>query len=229
MSRLPFANREQAGDALAEALSDYRGRDDVLVMGLPRGGVPVAARVAAGLGAPLDLMVVRKLGTPGQEELAMGAIASGGGQVLNEDVVRDLAIGQETIDRVAERERRELARREEAYRGARSSPDLRNRCVILVDDGIATGATMRAAVGAVRAVDAREVVVAVPVAPPETAWTLEREADRIVCLETPEPFMGVGRWYRDFGQTSDDEVVGLLQEAWRKEDAAQSQRRPDMP
>ena len=220
MSHLPFANRDQAGEALAGALGAYRNRWDVLVLGLPRGGVPVAARVAGEIGAPLDVMVVRKLGTPGQEELAMGAIASGGGRVLNEDVVGGLGISAETLDRVTQRERRELRRREEAYRGDRPFPDLNGRCVVLVDDGIATGATMRAAVGAVRAVGAAEVVVAVPVAPGDTVLTLRHEADAVVCLETPEPFMGVGRWYSDFGQTRDDEVVSLLQAAWRREEAA---------
>ena len=220
VSHLPFADRNKAGEALASALGSYRNRSDVLVMGLPRGGVPVAARVAAEIGAPLDLMVVRKLGTPGQEELAMGAIASGGGRVVNEDVVRELRISAETLDRVTERERRELRRRQEAYRGDRPFPDLTGRCVILVDDGVATGATMRAAVGAVRAVGAAEVVVAVPVAPGDAVLMLRREADAVICLETPEPFMGVGRWYGDFGQTRDDEVVSLLQAAWRREEAA---------
>ncbi len=220
MSRLPFPNREKAGDALASALGRYGDRSDVLVMGLPRGGVPVAARVAAGLAAPLDLMVVRKLGTPGQEELAMGAIASGGGRVLNSDVVNQLGISGETLERVTDREREELQRRERAYRGDRPFPDLAGRCVILVDDGIATGATMRAAVEAVQAVGAGSVVVAVPVAPAETVRRLRDEADDVVCLETPEPFMGVGQWYADFGQTADEEVIELLQSAWRREAAA---------
>ena len=216
MPRLPFANRETAGDALAEALRTYHGRTDTLVLGLPRGGVPVAARVAETIEAPLDIMVVRKLGTPGQEELAMGAIASGGGRVLNEDVVRELGIRDETLDAVTRRERTELDRRERAYRGERPFPNLSGLCVILVDDGVATGATMMAAVEAVRTVGAGEVVVAVPVAPPDTVTRLQERADSVVCLETPEPFLGVGRWYRDFGQTADEEVVRLLTAAWHR-------------
>lgn len=214
MTELPLRDRHTAGRLLAAALEPYAARDDVIVLGLPRGGVPVAAEVARALGAELDLMVVRKLGTPGQEELAMGAIASGGGRVLNEDVVAQLRIPRDEIERAAERERAELERRERAYRGERPGPRLAGRCVILVDDGLATGATMRVAVQAARSAGAREVVVAVPVAPEDTVARLAREADDIVCLATPEPFMGVGRWYRDFAQTADREVADLLAEAW---------------
>lgn len=213
MARLPFEDRRQAGRLLAEALAGYRGRGDLLVLGLPRGGLPVAAEVARALGAPLDLILVRKLGVPGHEELAMGAIASGGGEVLNDDVVRQLGISQAAIDEVAGEEWRELARRERRYRGEREWPRIRDRCVVLVDDGVATGATMRAAVHAVRDAGAAEVVVAVPVAPPDTVDRLRGAADDVVCVATPEPFMGVGQWYRDFRQTTDQEVVDILEAA----------------
>jgi len=211
---LPFENRREAGAHLGAALTSYRGRHDLLVLGLPRGGVPVADEVAQALEAPLDLMLVRKLGTPGQEELAMGAIASGGGQVFNEALLRQLNVDRRTIDATLERERAELERREEAYRGSRETPNLRGRCVMLVDDGLATGATMRAAVQAARQAGAAEVVVAVPVAPPDIVESLRAEADAVVCLATPEPFFGVGRWYRRFEQTSDEEVVSVLARAW---------------
>lgn len=214
MPELPFENRREAGAHLGAALTSYRGRHDLLVLGLPRGGVPVADEVAQALEAPLDLMLVRKLGTPGQEELAMGAIASGGGQVFNEALLRQLNVDRRTIDATLERERAELERREEAYRGSRETPNLRGRCVMLVDDGLATGATMRAAVQAARQAGAAEVVVAVPVAPPDIVESLRAEADAVVCLATPEPFFGVGRWYRRFEQTSDEEVVSVLARAW---------------
>lgn len=213
MAELPFKDRRQAGRELAGALAGYGGHDDLLVLGLPRGGLPVAAEVAQALGTPLDLILVRKLGVPGHEELALGAIASGGGRVLNDNVVRQLGISQAVIDEVAQQEWRELARRERSYRGERAWPRIRGRCVIIVDDGIATGATMLAAVDAIRDTGAGEVVVAVPVAPPDTVDRLREAADDVVCVATPEPFMGVGQWYRDFAQTTDQEVIDILEAA----------------
>jgi predicted phosphoribosyltransferase len=214
-----YADRVDAGRRLAKALTEYAGREDVLVLGLPRGGVPVAAEVAKALDAPLDVMIVRKLGAPWQPELAMGAIASGNVQLLNEQVVRMLGIDDGTIDEIAEREGRELARRERAYRGDRPPFDAKGMQVILVDDGMATGATMRAAVAAVRALAPARVIVAVPTAALDTCELVRAEADRVVCLDTPEPFMAVGCWYRNFDQTSDAEVRDLLAEAARLEEA----------
>lgn len=213
---LIFEDRQDAGRRLAERLSHYASRKDVVVLGLPRGGVPVAQVVARALGAPLDIILVRKLGTPGQEELAMGAIASGNVRVLNADVIDALRIPQEMIDRVAERERVELERRERAYRSGCDGFDLRGKTVILVDDGLATGATMRAALKGVRAHDPHKVVIAVPVAAPEVIAEMEALADETISLETPADFMGVGSWYRDFGQTSDAEVQSALAEANRR-------------
>lgn len=210
---VPFPDRTDAGRRLAASLTSYQGRSDVLVFALPRGGVPVAFEVARSLKAPLDIFLVRKLGVPGHEELAMGAIASGGVIVVNEEVVRALGIREETIARVAEGEQRELRRREEAYRGSRSSPEVKGRTVILVDDGLATGSTMRAAVAALRRQDPARVVVAVPVAAPSTCDEFRAEVDEIVCVATPEPFLAVGRWYEDFSQTSDEEVRALLAQA----------------
>lgn len=210
---VPFRDRVDAGRQLGRALAEKLGkRDDVLVLGLPRGGVPVAYQVAKAIGAPLDVFIVRKLGVPGHEELAMGAIASGGVRVLNRDVLDYLPVPQRTIDSVAEREQRELERREREYRGARPPLDVRGKTVIIVDDGLATGSTMRAAVGALRKMQPRAVIVAVPVAAPSTCEELRREpgVDEIVCLRTPEPFQAVGLWYEDFGQTSDEEVHDLL-------------------
>ena len=214
--KLPIANRKAAGQALASALSGYRERDDTIVLALPRGGVPVAVEIARELASRLDLMIVRKLGTPGQEELAMGAIASGGGRVMNEDVVKVLAITPQTIEQVVDREMQELQRREQVYRGDRPWPDLAGQCVILVDDGLATGATMRAAVGAVRSRQPGRIVVAVPVAPPETVARLQDEADEVICLEQPEPFRAIGLWYADFTQVSDDEVRQQLAAVWNE-------------
>jgi predicted phosphoribosyltransferase len=185
----------------------------VLVLALPRGGVPVAFEVARALGAPLDVFLVRKLGVPGHEELAMGAIATGGVRVVNEAVVRELGIGGEVIDAVAGRERAELERRERAYRGERPAPEVRGRAVILVDDGLATGSTMRAAALAVRRQEPERVVVAAPVAARATCAELLAEVDDVVCAATPEPFYGVGRWYEDFSQTTDEEVRELLARA----------------
>jgi putative phosphoribosyl transferase len=209
----PFQNREEAGRFLAEKLSAYAGRDDVVVLGLPRGGVPVAAEVARALEAPLDLFVVRKLGVPGHEELAMGAIASGGVRVLNEDVVRMLGLSEAAIDRVALAEQRELERREALYRGDRPPVGLRGRIAILVDDGLATGATMRAAVAAVRRLEPAWIVVAVPLAAAETCAQFREIVDEMVCAATPEPFRAVGLWYVDFSQTTDAEVRSLLEAA----------------
>jgi putative phosphoribosyl transferase len=207
---MPFEDRAEAGRRLAEELGEYAGRPGLLVLGLPRGGVPVAYEVAEALGAPLDVFLVRKLGVPGHEELAMGAIATGGVRVMNDDVVRMLRVPDRAVEEVAAREARELERREAAYRGGRPAPDVRGRTVILVDDGLATGSTMRAAVRALHAEGVAELVVAVPVAAPETCAAIRAEVDRIVCALTPEPFLAVGLWYRDFSQTTDDEVRALL-------------------
>jgi len=194
-------------------LTKYANRDDVLVLALPRGGVPVAFEVAHALRAPLDVFIVRKLGVPGQDELAMGAIATGGVRVLNEDVVRALGLSAKVIDAVAAREEKELERREHIYRGARTPPEVRERTVILVDDGLATGSTMRAAVAALRKQRPARIVVAVPVAAPETCEEFKTEVDETVCAATPRMFNGVGRWYEDFSQTSDGEVHELLAQA----------------
>ncbi|MEX0891041.1 MAG: phosphoribosyltransferase [Gemmatimonadota bacterium] len=214
-----FHDRIDAGRRLAEALvDDYGGRDDLLVLGLPRGGVPVAREVARALDAPLDIFLVRKLGVPGHPELAMGAIATGGVVVLNEDVVRMANVTEEDIGHVERQETEELRRREQAYRGDRAAPDLAGRTVLLVDDGLATGATMRAAALAVREQDPASVVVAVPVAAPETCASFRDLADDVVCARTPEPFQAVGRWYEFFDQTTDDEVRAILRQA-REEEA----------
>ncbi|HXF98485.1 MAG TPA: phosphoribosyltransferase [Gaiellaceae bacterium] len=208
-----FHDRRHAGRLLADELRAYAGREDVLVLALPRGGVPVGYEVARALGVPLDVFVVRKLGVPGHEELAMGAIASGGVRVLNEAVVEALGIGEETIARAAAAAAEELERKERAYRGERGPLDLAGRTVILVDDGLATGSTMRAAVRAVRALGPERVVVAVPIASVQACASLRREADEVVCLRTPEPFDAVGLWYEDFTQTPDAEVRDLLEQA----------------
>jgi putative phosphoribosyl transferase len=211
-----FENRSQAGRALARSLAGYGGRQDVLVLALPRGGVPVGYEVAKALGAPLDVFLVRKLGVPGYEELAMGAIASGGVRVLNQDVVQGMHLTSAAIEAVAEREERELLRREQEYRAGRPAPQVRGRTVILVDDGLATGASMRAAVQALRQMSPERIVVAVPTAPPEACAELRRLVDDVVCLMTPEAFGGVGLWYQDFTQTSDEEVRHLLEDASRQ-------------
>ena len=213
---LPLKNRQFAGQALARTLDKYRQRKDVIVLALPRGGVPVGVEIARSLDAELDLMLVRKLGTPWHRELAMGAIASGGIKVLNDDLIRSLKISQEAIRRVEEEERKELERREQTYRGDRPWPDLANRCVILVDDGLATGATMRAAIRGVRQSNPSCLVVAVPVAPPDTVAELREQVDDMVCLAEPEPFMAIGAWYQDFSQVSDEEVRHMLEMAWRE-------------
>jgi predicted phosphoribosyltransferase len=210
MGARAYRDRVEAGRALARRLGAYAGRDDVLVLGLPRGGVPVAAEVARALGAPLDVFLVRKLGVPGREELAMGAIASGGVRLLNAEVVRGLRIAPDTIDRVAAAERAELERREAAYRDGRPAPEPSGKTVILIDDGLATGASMRAAVMALRKLGPARIVVAVPVAAESTCADLEAEVDEVVCGLTPEPFHAVGCWYEDFSQTTDEEVRALL-------------------
>jgi putative phosphoribosyl transferase len=208
-----FRDRFEAGRRLAGTLSRYAGRPDVLVLALPRGGVPVAYEVARALSAPLDVFLVRKLGIPGHEELAMGAIATGGVRILNEEVVRRLGVPDEVLDAVAAREQVELERREQAYRDGRSPPDVRGRTVILVDDGLATGSTMRAAVRALRAQGPARIVVAVPVGAPETCAEFQDEADDVICAVTPDPFYAVGLWYGDFSQTTDEEVRELLARA----------------
>ena len=208
-----FSNRAEAGRQLAEKLDKYAGRKDVIVLGLPRGGVPVAYEVAKRLRAPLDVFIVRKLGVPGFEELAAGAIASGGVRVLNEEVMRAIPYAEEAIEAVTVRETAELERREQIYREGRPSPELRDRVVILVDDGLATGATMRAAVKALRQQGAAKIVVAVPVGPPDTCREIEQEADETICLSTPPFFQAVGQYYEDFSQTSDEDVRELLSQA----------------
>jgi predicted phosphoribosyltransferase len=208
-----FADRRAGGRELAERLSQYAGREDVVVLGLPRGGIPVADEVARALGAPLDVFVVRKLAVPGHEELAFGAIASGGVQVLNDEVITGASIGRAEVDAVREREPRELERRERLYRGDCHPLDATGKTAIVVDDGLATGATMRAAVMALRERGAASIVVAVPTASPETCAAIGEAADDIICARTPEPFMAVGPWYRDSAPTTDDEVRWLLERA----------------
>src|SRR5437870_379350 len=208
-----FANRTEAGRLLAEKLEKYANRNDVIVFGLPRGGVPVAYEVAKRLHVPLDVFIVRKLGVPGFEELAAGAIASGGVRVLNQDVMRAIPYADEAIEAVTAKETAELERREQLYREGRPPPELRDRIVILVDDGLATGATMRAAVKALRERGVAKIVVAVPVAPPDTCHEVEQLADETICLSTPPFFQAVGQYYEDFSQTTDEDVRELLSQA----------------
>src|SRR5437660_6455575 len=215
-----FRNRTDAGRRLAEKLAAYADRPDALVLALPRGGVPVGHEVARALGAPLDVFLVRKLGVPGYEELAMGAIATGGVRVLNDEIVRGLGISEHEIDAVVTRELHELARRVRLYRGDRPPPDVGGRTVILVDDGLATGATMRAAVAALRRQQPARIVVAVPTASPEMCEALRAEVDDVICAITPQPFQSVGLWYEDFSPTTDEEVRELLARAARAERAA---------
>jgi predicted phosphoribosyltransferase len=210
MSPRLFRDRTEAGRMLADRLKKYAGKPDVIVLALPRGGVPVAYEVARALHAPLDVFVVRKLGIPGHEELAMGAVATGGVRVLNDQAVRGLGIPEYVIDAVANWERQELQRRERLYRGDRPPPDVRGKTVILVDDGLATGSTMLAAVQALRQQGPARIVVAVPVASPDTCELLKAYVDEVVCAATPEPFYAVGLWYQDFSQTTDEEVRELL-------------------
>jgi putative phosphoribosyl transferase len=208
-----FRNRRDAGRRLADALESYRGRSDIVVLGLARGGVPVAVELARALDLPVDVFAVRKLGAPGQEELAMGAIASGGLRVLNEDVVRALGLELPDIERAIQRETVELERREHAYRRGREPLALTGKKVLLVDDGVATGASMEVAVQAVRSRGAASVVVAVPTGPVATCDRLRSVADAVVCLDTPAGFFAVGQWYEDFRQTSDAEVIASLEQA----------------
>jgi len=205
----PFRDRFEAGRQLAEGLERHRGSNAV-VLGLPRGGVPVAYEAARTLELPLDVFVVRKLGLPGQPELAMGAVAGGGTRVLNEDVLLAAGVEEETLERVAGEESAELERRERLYRGDRPPLELRNRDAILVDDGLATGSSMRAAVHALRDREVSAVTVAVPIAPEETCDALAPDVEEIVCLRTPRPFLSVGTWYEDFSQTTDQQVRELL-------------------
>lgn len=206
-----FRDRAEAGQLLGRELARrFSAPEDVIVLALPRGGVPVGHEVAQALGAPLDAFIVRKLGVPGHEELAMGAIASGGVRVLNRDVLSYVPLSDKAIDAVAEREQEELERRERSYRGSRPPLDVHGKTVIVVDDGLATGSTMRAAVMALRKMEPRSIIVAVPVAAVQTCEDFRREGIDIVCLRTPEPFQAVGLWYDDFSQTSDAEVHHLL-------------------
>lgn len=208
-----FLNRTDGGRHLASELVRFAGRDDVTVLGLPRGGVPVAYEIALALDAPLDVFVVRKLGLPGHEEFGIGAIASGGVRVVDDAVLRSYGVDAETLNRISERERLELERRERLYRDDRPFPSMQGRVVILADDGLATGSTMRAAVAALRSEAPREIIVAVPVGASETCAAMRHIADDVVCLETPEPFYAVGLWYQDFDQTDDEEVHDLLERA----------------
>jgi putative phosphoribosyl transferase len=211
-----FLDRYDAGRRLASALTSYADRSDLLILALPRGGVPVAYEVARALHAPLDVFLVRKLGFPGHEELAMGAIATGGVRIIDQQIVQMFGISDEAIDRVTATEQRELERREQLYRDGRPAPDVKGRTAILIDDGLATGSTMRAAVQALRQEGARKIVIAVPVAPPETCEAFRDEVDDIICAVTPEPFRAVGIWYADFSETTDDEVRELLARAERE-------------
>jgi len=208
-----FRDRREAGRALGQALSSYAGQPDVTVLALPRGGVPVGFEVARALDAPLDVFLVRKLGLPGNEEYAMGAIASGGVRVLHDELLRQFQVPAAAVERVVREEERELRRREYAYRDDLPAVELSGRTVILVDDGLATGSSMRAAVKAVRKRGARRIIVAVPVGPAGTVRDLARLADQVVCVATPEPFLAVGRFYADFDQTTDAEVVEFLRRA----------------
>jgi len=214
--KTPFFNRTEAGQFLAENLSAYANRDDVLVLALPRGGVPVAAEVAKRLNAPLDIFVVRKLGLPGHPELAMGAIASGGVRVFNGEVMNAFRIPDEVVSAVSAEELTELQRRERAYRDNRHAPEVEGKTIILVDDGIATGSTMLAAVAGLRQLDAARIVVAAPVIAGSTYYEIRRAADDVAAVIVPENFYAVGQWYEDFSQTSDDEVRALLAEATRR-------------
>jgi putative phosphoribosyl transferase len=224
-----FRDRRHAGRLLASELEGYADRPDLLVLALPRGGVPVGYEVARALNAPLDVFLVRKLGVPGHEELAMGAIASGGVRVINDSVVRNMGVPPSAIEQVAQEERLELDRRERAYRGERAAPELAGRTVILVDDGLATGSTMRAAAAALKRGNPRRIVVAVPVAAPETCAEFRDEVDEIVCARTPEPFRAVGLWYDDFSQTSDAEVSELLARGRRDRDSRDEARGEEDP
>ena len=220
-----FRDRTEAGQLLAVQLRAYEGRPDVLVLGLPRGGVPVAYEVAKALHAPLDVLIVRKLGVPGQEELAMGAIASSGVRVLNNDVVQLLGVPDDVIDMVADREQQELERRERLYRGDRSIYEIRGRTIILIDDGIATGATMHAAVAVLRQQQPARIIIAVPVAASSTCEEFAAEVDEFVCIRRPEAFYAVGFWYEDFSPTTDEEVHALLEQSRQEQSSTPQKRR----
>lgn len=208
-----FSNRTEAGQQLAAKLLDYANRPDVIVLALPRGGVPVGYEIARSLNVPLDVCLVRKLGVPGQEELAMGAIAPGGVTVLNQDVISSLQISRQALLQVATQEKQELERRMQVYRGDRPLPQIQNRTVILVDDGIATGSTLRAAITLLQRQQPQAIVVAVPVAPLSTCQALQKIVQQVVCLSNPEPLRSIGMWYRNFSQTTDEEVCYLLAQA----------------
>ena len=208
-----FRDRKEAGTLLAAQLATYANQQNVIVLALPRGGVPVGFEIAQALHVPLDVIVVRKLGVPGQEELAMGAIATGGIRILNKDVVQFLDISDEVIDEITTQEIQELERRERLYRGERPAYDISGRTVILVDDGIATGATMQAAVAAIKLRQPTRIIIAVPTAAPSTCDEFAAEVDQLVCVIRPEPFIAVGYWYRQFSQTTDEEVRSLLEQA----------------
>ncbi len=210
-----FGVRRVGGERLAQALSQYARQKNTLILALPRGGVPVAFEVANALKLPLDVFLVRKLGVPGQEELAMGAIAMGDTEVLNKDIIRQLGIPREIIDRVKAEEQTVLDERNLRYRGQRKMPTLKGKTLILIDDGIATGATIRAAITAIKKLSAKRLIIAIPVAPASTVQELNREVDEVICLKTPEPFYAIGNWYHDFSQTSDEEVRDLLTKAHR--------------
>jgi putative phosphoribosyl transferase len=213
--QMPIENRRTAGQELAKLLGTYQNRSDVVILALPRGGVPLGFEIAQALHAPLDLMLVRKLGTPNFPELAMGAIASGDIKVLNTRVVEAYNISTAEIDAVEQKERAELQRRERAYRGQHPYPQMQGKIVILVDDGLATGSTMRAAIDALRIQQPQKIVVAVPVAPPETIQALSQHADEIVCPLQPSYFSSIGEWYHDFSQVNDEQVIALLNQAWQ--------------
>lgn len=213
----PYRNRENAGQDLAKRLKTYVNGPDGVVLALPRGGINVAFEVAKALNLPLDVVVVRKLGVPDQPELAMGAIASGGVRVLNQQLMRQAQISNERIESVAQQEVKELMRQERLYRNGRPPVDLEHKTVILIDDGLATGATMRAAITAIREQKPQQIIIAVPVATPSMCQELESEVDEIICLKTPEPFISVGTWYDDFSQTTDEEVIQLLSRAKKRQ------------
>ena len=213
-----FANRRAAGKQLAARLMQYQQQDDVLVLGLPRGGVPVAYEISQALQVPLDIFIVRKLGVPGQEELAMGAIASGGVEVLNHDVIAAANVTEDQLALVKQQELAELSRREQRYRGERPFPSIKDHTIILVDDGVATGATMRAAILALKHLHPTKLILAIPVAPADTCDELARMVDSLIVLETPEPFYGIGMWYGDFSQTTDEEVLALVMTCYTSPD-----------
>ena len=215
-----FKNRTEAGRLLAAKLLHNSGAPGLLVLALPRGGVPVAYEVAKALRAPLDIFLVRKLGVPGHEEYAMGALATGGVRILNPDAVQHLGISEDVIEKVVAKEKAELERREREYRGSRPVPELRGRTVIIVDDGLATGSTMRAAVAALRQRQPARIIVAVPVSPPSAVEDLQRQADEVVCVIMPDDFYAVGQWYVDFEQTSDDDVRACLRQAAQEQESS---------